>query len=35
MASLDVSSDELMEGIAWQFGDIRRGRFVQPERTVG
>jgi transcriptional regulator with XRE-family HTH domain len=34
-ASLGVSSDELMEGIAWQSGDIRRGRFVQPERTVG
>jgi DNA-binding XRE family transcriptional regulator len=34
-ASLDVSSDELMEGIAWQSGDVRRGHFVRPERTVG
>lgn len=34
-ASLDVSSDELMEGIAWQSGDIRRGHFVPPERTAG
>lgn len=31
MASLDVSADELMEGIAWQSGDIHRGRFVSSD----
>jgi transcriptional regulator with XRE-family HTH domain len=34
-ASLDVSSEELMEGIGWQSGDIRHGRFVSPEKTGG
>lgn len=27
-ASLDVNAGDLLEGIVWQAGDIRRGQFV-------